>query len=45
MKSADPRIDPFAVLSNEQIEQVLRAAEGIGHASPWQPRGRGKRMP
>ena len=34
VKSADPRIDPFAVLSNEQIEQVLRAAEGIGHASP-----------
>jgi hypothetical protein len=30
VKSADPRIDPFAVLSNEQIEQVLRAAEGVG---------------
>jgi hypothetical protein len=34
VKSADPPIDPFAVLSNEQIEQVLRAAQGIGHASP-----------
>jgi hypothetical protein len=34
VKSADPPIDPFAVLSNEQIEQVLRAARGIGHASP-----------
>ena len=33
-KSADPPIDPFAVLSNEQIEQVLGAAQGIGHASP-----------
>jgi hypothetical protein len=34
VKSADPPIDPFAVLSNEQIEEVLRAAEGVGHASP-----------
>jgi hypothetical protein len=34
VKSADPQIDPFTVLSNEQIEQVLRAAEGIGHALP-----------
>ena len=34
VKSADPRIDPFAVLSNEQIEQVLRAADGNDHALP-----------
>jgi hypothetical protein len=34
VKSGDPPIDPFAVLSNEQIEQVLRAAQGVGHASP-----------
>lgn len=34
VKSADPSIDPFAVLSNERIEQVLRAAQDIGHASP-----------
>jgi hypothetical protein len=34
VKSVDPPIDPFAVLSNEQIEQVLSAARGIGHASP-----------
>ena len=27
-KSGDPPIDPFAVLSNEQIEQVLREAMG-----------------
>jgi hypothetical protein len=33
--SANPGpIDPFAVLSSEQIEQVLRAAQGIDHASP-----------
>jgi hypothetical protein len=35
VKSANPGpINPFAVLSNEQIEQVLRATQGIGHASP-----------
>jgi hypothetical protein len=34
VKSADPRIDPFVVLSNEQIEQVLRAADGNDHALP-----------
>ncbi len=34
VKSADPSIDPFAVLSNERIEQVLRAAQDISHASP-----------
>ena len=34
VKSADPRIDPFAVLSNEQIEQVLRAAEGGTQYTP-----------
>jgi hypothetical protein len=28
VKSGDPPIDPFAVLSNEQIEQVLREAMG-----------------
>jgi hypothetical protein len=28
VKSADPPIDPFAVLSNEQIEQVLCEAMG-----------------
>jgi hypothetical protein len=34
VKSADPRIDPFVVLSNGQIEQVLRAADGNDHALP-----------